>query len=76
MHIHCDDFIQGLSEIEVRTMDDVMMVMEEGELNRTVADTKMNTNRYIKHVMFKSSSIIPLLQLSLTPSSNAACGRL
>lgn len=28
-------------------MDDVLMVMREGEQNRTVADTKMNTNRYV-----------------------------
>ena len=30
----------------MRNMNDVMMVMREGEKNRTVADTKMNTNRY------------------------------
>ena len=27
-------------------MEDVMMVFNEGERNRTVASTKMNTNRY------------------------------
>jgi len=34
-----------LTEIEVHNMEDVMMVMGEGEKNRTVACTKMNTNR-------------------------------
>ena len=34
-------------EIEVRNMEDVMMVFSEGEKNRTVASTKMNTSRYV-----------------------------
>ena len=37
--------LKGLLEIEVRNMEDVMMVFNEGEKNRTVACTKMNTNR-------------------------------
>ena len=37
---------QGLTELEIRNMEDVMMVMREGEKNRTVACTKMNTNRW------------------------------
>ena len=36
---------QGLTEVEVASIDDVLMVMREGENNRTVASTKMNTNR-------------------------------
>ena len=42
--------MQGLTEIEIRNMDNVMMVMNEGEKNRTVASTKMNTNRYTRHM--------------------------
>ncbi len=30
----------------MRTMEDVMMIFNEGEKNRTVASTKMNTSRY------------------------------
>ena len=40
----CD--LQGLTEIEVRSMEDILMIMREGEQNRTVADTNMNTNRF------------------------------
>ena len=36
---------QGLIEIEVCSLEDVLMLMREGEKNRTVASTKMNTNR-------------------------------
>ena len=43
---HPHTIFQGLTEIEVRNMEDVMMVMREGEKNRTVACTKMNTNRW------------------------------
>ena len=32
--------------MEVRNITDILMIMREGEQNRTVADTKMNTNRY------------------------------
>ena len=42
---------QGLLDIEVRNMDDVMMLFNEGEKNRTVASTKMNTNRYIYFIV-------------------------
>ena len=30
-------------------MNDILMIMQEGEQNRTVADTKMNTNRFNDH---------------------------
>ena len=41
----CDVTWQGMNEIEVRSMQDIMMIFDEGEKNRTVASTKMNTNR-------------------------------
>ena len=47
---------QGLTEIEVRSTNDVMMIMNEGEKNRTVACTKMNTNRYVYN-MYKMTGI-------------------
>jgi len=47
---HPHTIFQGLTEIEVRNMEDVMMVMREGEKNRTVACTKMNTNRWGERV--------------------------
>ena len=34
-----------MTEIEVRSMQDIIMLFDEGEKNRTVASTKMNTNR-------------------------------
>jgi hypothetical protein len=34
-----------MNEIEVRSMQDIIMLFDEGEKNRTVASTKMNTNR-------------------------------
>ena len=43
--------LKGLTQIEVRSMNDVLMIMHEGDQNRTVADTKMNTNRYNQVVL-------------------------
>ena len=37
--------IKGLTEVEVRNEDDITMVMDTGDSNRTVAATKMNSTR-------------------------------
>jgi len=37
---------QGLTEVEVRSTQDILSALKEGENNRTVASTKMNTNRW------------------------------
>lgn len=42
--------------MEVRSIADITMVMREGEKNRTVADTKMNTNRSVTIVICKPLS--------------------
>lgn len=39
-------FLQGLTEVEVRSVQDIVNTLKEGENNRTVASTKMNTNRW------------------------------
>lgn len=39
-------YFQGLNEVEVRSLSDIMKLMAVGENNRTTASTKMNTNRY------------------------------
>lgn len=37
--------VPGLSQIQVRSEEDILAVMETGEKNRRIASTKMNTQR-------------------------------
>lgn len=37
--------VPGLSQVQVRSEADILAVMETGEKNRTIASTKMNTQR-------------------------------
>lgn len=37
--------VPGLSQVQVRSEADILAVMEMGEKNRTIASTKMNTQR-------------------------------
>eukprot|EP00731_Ephydatia_muelleri_P021461 Em0014g52a len=46
-----DIMIPGLTEFEVCSLEDVLMLMREGEKNRTVASTKMNTNSSRSHLL-------------------------
>ena len=64
--------MQGLTEIEIRNMDNVMMVMNEGEKNRTVASTKMNTNRYTRH-MYNNCAMALQFGGCNFPVSNLRC---
>ena len=64
-------------------MEDVMMVMGEGEKNRTVACTKMNTNRWrgrqarlLQDPIGVPCTAIHSLQFTLPPAVHAVCGGL
>lgn len=46
-----DIMIPGLTEIEVCSVEEVLTLMSEGEKNRTVASTKMNTNSSRSHLL-------------------------
>lgn len=63
---------QGLTDIEVRNMNDILMVMHEGEHNRTVADTKMNKNRYYLTKLM-GHYILCTPQFSISSGSDVAC---
>lgn len=49
--------MQGLTEVEVLTMADIEEVIATGDKHRSVANTVMNTNRY----MISASSCFVLL---------------
>ena len=51
-------------------MEDVMMVMREGEKNRTVACTKMNTNRWGRLCVDLNIYLVVTILLRLDAAAN------
>ena len=55
--------IPNLKEVEIRNLDDIKKTMAQGDKNRTVASTKMNSTRLEKDLRQPPSVIIGFIIL-------------
>ncbi|KAI8872030.1 P-loop containing nucleoside triphosphate hydrolase protein, partial [Ramicandelaber brevisporus] len=76
-----DHYLEGVTEVRVRTIDEAMAVFESGQRNRAVYSTQLNSDSSRSHALFniklirlhKDAILEPGKQIKSSYEQNASC---